>query len=110
VYCFYRQKKVKGRHVVSSDTRHVNRARRDNSGNAVHGQNETYLGRVPELVRRRTVALVAAGGGQTTAVAVFLVVMGAPGGGGGEGRLDEVLEDGHEEEQGHEDGRRRKAE
>jgi len=78
-----------------------------------------YLGRVTELVRRR-VALAQSSWGQSQAVAVaaafafaVVVVMGAraPGGGGGsQAGLDEVLEDGHEEEHGDEDGRGREPE
>ena len=82
-----------------------------------------YLGRVTELLVRRRVALPQSSGGQSQAVAVavaaafavvvVVVVMGAraPGGGGGsQAGLDEVLEDGHEEEHGDEDGRGREPE
>jgi hypothetical protein len=54
-----------------------------------------------------------AGEGQAAAAALavaVVLVVGALAGGGGETGLDEVLEDGHEEEQGDEDGRRREAE
>ena len=76
-----------------------------------------YLERVAELVRRRvTVVVVQAAGGQAhgAAAAFAAVVVGARGGGrrggGSQAGLDEVLEDGHEEEHGDEDGRGREAE